>query len=307
MFADLRPTPRVAAVIVTYNSADVLAGCLASLHDQGVVLSDVVVVDNDSRDDTLKVAADDHDLPLRTVELGRNAGFAAGINAGVAAIDLSTVDAVMVLNPDCRLTSGSVGVLARALAQPGRGIAAPRLRNVDGTLQPSVRRRPTVRRVLAEALLGGFAGRVDGLGEFVTDPRAHSHAGPVAWATGAALLISTATIRRIGAWDESFLLYCEETEYCLRAADHGLVTWFEPAAVVTHIGGEQRRSPLLTKLAVANRVTLFRRRHTAAHSALFFAAVAVGEGLRALAGRQTSRAAFGALMRPSLRVRELPQ
>jgi GT2 family glycosyltransferase len=119
------------------------------------------------------------------------------------------------------------------------------------------------------------------------------------------MLLSTETIERLGPWDESFLLYSEETDYCLRAADEGLVTWYEPSAVVEHIGGEQQTNPMLAKLSVVNRVRLFRRRHNALHAAAFFAAVSAGEGVRALLGRATSRASFVALVRPSRRVREL--
>jgi GT2 family glycosyltransferase len=293
---------RVAVVIVTYNSADVLADCLGSLSGQRVELTQVVVIDNASSDKTLAIAGDATGLPVRIVEMGRNAGYAAAVNAGIAALNLSTSDAVLVLNPDCRLTPGSLAVLARVFAHPGRGIAVPLLINPDGSLQPSLRRTPTVTRAFVEALLpGGLAGRLGPLGELVTDPRGYSRPRAVAWATGAAMLISTAAMAAIGPWDESYLLYSEETEYSLRAADRGWSTWFEPAAVVEHIGGDSA----LAKLLTVNRVTLFRRRHNRIHAAAYYAAVVTGEGIRALLGRPTSRASFVALVRPSRRVREL--
>jgi N-acetylglucosaminyl-diphospho-decaprenol L-rhamnosyltransferase len=297
---------RVAVVIVTYNSADVLRDCLASLADQSVDLVDVVVVDNASSDKTVAIAAESTAPPVRVIDMGRNAGYAAAINAGIAVLDISELDAVLVLNPDCRLASGALRILARALRPPGRGIAVPLLVNPDGSLQPSIRRSPTVARALAEALLGGIAGRLRGVGELVTDPRIHSRPGRVAWATGAALLISAAAIVQTGPLDESYLLYSEETEYLLRAADGGWITWFEPAAVIEHIAGNgQATNPVLASLAVVNRVKLFRSRHNRVHAAAFFAAVTIGEGIRALAGRRTSRASFVALVRPSRRVREL--
>jgi GT2 family glycosyltransferase len=307
MAHDLHSTikARVAVVIVTYNSADVLGECLDSLTDQGVEITDVLVVDNASSDKSIAIAEQAQGLPLRVVATGRNGGYSAAINAGLAALDLSTVDSVLVLNPDCRLRPGCVGVLAAALASRGRGIAVPRFLNPDGTLQPSIRNEPTVSRALAEALVGRAAGRFRRLGELVTDEGAHAVPGPVGWATGAAMLLSTETIERVGAWDESFLLYSEETDYCLRAADQGLITWYEPTAVVEHIGGEQQTNPMLAKLSVVNRVELFRRRHNPLHAAAFYTAVAAGEGIRALLGRATSRASFEALVRPSRRVRQL--
>ena len=294
--------PRVAVVIVTYNSASVLGGCLDSLVDQGVRISSVVVADNASRDDSVAIARQATDLPIRTVQLGRNAGYAAAINAGIAEIRLDRVDAVFVTNPDCRLRSGAIRRLADALREPGRGIAIPLVLNPGGSLQPSLRRAPTVGRAWAEALLGGnLAGRLGTLGELVMDPREYERAGSTSWGTGAAMLLSAQTIRDVGPWDESFFLYSEETEYSLRARDRGHGTWYEPAAVVEHIGGEGTANAALSALMVVNKVILFRRRNSRSASWAYFAAIVVNESIRALAGRRTSRATAVALLRRSRR------
>ena len=293
---------RIAVVIVTFNSAEVLVGCLDSLPSQGVDLSHVVVADNASRDGCLAIAEAMTQLPVQAVQLGRNAGYAAAINAGIAALDIRKLDAVFVMNPDCRLRPDTLYLLARALRQPGRGIAVPRLVNPDGSLQPSLRRAPTVGRAVVEAVIGGnLAGRVGTLGELVTDPRDYERPGPAVWATGAAMLVSTDAIRDIGPWDESFLLYSEETEFHLRAADRGWSLWYEPAAVVEHLGGESGTNPTLYALMVSNKVELFRRRRGAAAGAAFFGAVLLGESLRSIAGRRTSRASVQALVSRSRR------
>ncbi|WP_113704538.1 glycosyltransferase family 2 protein [Nonomuraea lactucae] len=292
---------RVAVAIVTYNSASVLGGCLRSLTEgaRGVELAAVVVADNDSADDSLAVARQATGLPVRTVQLGRNAGYAAAINAAVDALDLDTLDAVYVINPDCRLPPGSIAPLAEALRVPGRGIAVPYMVNPDGSLQPSLRRMPTVRRAVVEAVIGGdLAGRLGKLGELVTDPREYERPGTFAWATGAALLLSVPAMREVGRWDESFFLYSEETEYCLRAADLGWTTWYEPRAVIEHIGGDSGTNPALAALLIVNKVKLFRRRRGRLAGAAYHAVVLLGEGGRALAGRRVSRASFAALLRP---------
>ena len=297
---------RMAAVIVTYNSADVIGHCLHSLSNQGAPPAAVIVADNASRDKTRDIAEDFADLPVRVVELRRNAGYAAAVNAGIAALDLTHLDAVLVLNPDCRVLPGALSVLASALRQSGAGIVVPRLVNPDGSLQPSLRRTPTVGRALVEALLpGGLAGRLGPLGELVTDPQLYERPGVTAWATGAAMLLSVSALREVGPWDESFLLFSEETEYSLRAADNGWRTWYEPAAVFEHRGGDSGTNPMLASLLTVNKVVLFRRRHNRLTSAAYFAAVAVGEGIRAATGRRTSRASIGALLQPSRRIREL--
>jgi GT2 family glycosyltransferase len=240
------------------------------------------------------------------VQLGRNAGYAAAVNVGVEALAGIQVDAVMVLNPDCRLRPGALALLARAL-RPGYGVAVPRLLYTDGSLQRSLRRMPTVRRAFAEAVIGGnLAGRIGTLGELITDPRVYERPGEAAWATGAAMLISTETLREIGPWQEDFLLYSEETEFTLRAADFGWKLWYEPAAVIEHIGGESSTNPMLAALLTVNKVRLFRQRRGRLASLAYYLAVVLGVTLRTVAGRRTSRAALVALVRPSRRLTALP-
>jgi N-acetylglucosaminyl-diphospho-decaprenol L-rhamnosyltransferase len=289
--------PRIAVVIVTFNSGDVLEDALESLRAQtGIDLTAVVVADNASTDGSLGIAEAADGLPVRTIQTGRNAGYAAAINIGMDALDMRKIDAVFLMNPDCRLQPDALHRLAGALREPGRGIAVPLIVNPDGTLQPSLRRRPAVGRAIVEAIIGGNrAGRIGALGELVMDSRAYREPGPTAWATGAAMLIATDAIRDLGPWDESFLLYSEETEYCLRAGDRGWTVWYEPAAVVEHIGGESGTNPVLAALVVTNKVELFRRRRGAPASWAYHAAVALGEGVRALLGRRTARTAFTAL------------
>jgi GT2 family glycosyltransferase len=136
----------------------------------------------------------------------------------------------------------------------------------------------------------------------ITDPESYDRPGPAVWATGAAMLISTTALREVGAWDESFFLYSEETEYALRAADRGYALWYEPESIVVHIGGEARVNPALASLVVVNKVKLFRRRHNMVASSAFYAAIFAGVAVRALARRsKVQQASAVALLRRSRR------
>jgi N-acetylglucosaminyl-diphospho-decaprenol L-rhamnosyltransferase len=289
----------IAIVIVTYNSAADLGGCLASLPSEGVDITRVVVVDNNSRDDSVAIALAAADrLPIRSVQTGRNAGYAAAVNAGVATLADEKYDAIWVMNPDTRLRPDTLRILAESLREPRRGIVVPKMLNRDGTLQPSLRRRPTVGRALAEAVVGKPAGRIGTIGELITSPRDYETAHAAVWATGAAWLLSADMVREIGGWDESLLLYSEETEYALRAADHGWHLWFDPRAVVEHKGGDSAVNPRLAALNIFNKVRLYKRRHSLPAASAYYTVVVFGEGLRALTGRRTARAAVAALMHP---------
>lgn len=125
-------------------------------------------------------------------------------------------------------------------------------------------------RALGEAVIGNRrAGRFPRWSELVTDPEAYGRATVADWATGALMALSRDCLDACGAWDESFFLYSEETEYCLRARDRGFATRLEPAASAVHLGGDSQVSPRLWTLLTLNRVRLYRRRHGAAATAAF--------------------------------------
>lgn len=323
--------PSIAALVVTWNSSAVIDGLLASL-DAGLEGVDwrLVVADNDSADDTVakieRWSAANPAASCQVVHTGGNLGYAAGINAALAKAD--RYDAALVLNPDIRLHVGSVrrmydliadgahgsaggrgastsrGAGATAPAggsaarHPRTGIVVPRIVDEHGNLAHSLRREPTVLRLLGEATLGARAGRLAPLGELVLDESAYARPVVADWATGAAMLISKDCLDECGLWDESFFLYSEETEFALRARDHGYLTRLAPQATATHIGGESRVNPELWTLLMSNKIRLYRRRHALPASVAYWAAALLREAPRAAIGQQRSRRAVKALLAP---------
>jgi N-acetylglucosaminyl-diphospho-decaprenol L-rhamnosyltransferase len=287
----------VAVIVVTWNSASVLPGFLAAL-DEGMAGLDwrLVVADNDSADDTVEVLqalAPD----ATVVQTGRNAGYAAGINAALGGAGAYRV--ALICNPDIRMRQGCAERLVESLGD-GVGIAVPLLYE-EGRDTPhySLRRESSVLRALGEAVIGNRrAGRFPRLSELVTDPAAYRRPTRADWATGALMAVSADCLAACGPWDESFFLYSEETEYCLRARDLGYVTQLEPKAEAVHLGGDSQVSPRLWTLLTLNRVRLYGRRHGAVATACFRGAVFLRETSRALLGRKASRAAAAALLRP---------
>ncbi len=270
----------VTAVVVTFDSEAVIDGCLDALAAHAPDVA-VVVVDNGSTDRTRQLVAA-RGPHVRLVESPRNGGYAAGINLGAG--HAAPGDDLLVLNPDARVRAGAVEGLSTALAAAGTGIAVPRLVHPDGSTALSQRRTPTVLRALGEAVLGGErAGRVDALGEIVVGPARYAAPSVVAWASGAAMLVDRRCHEALGGWDESFFLYAEETDLCLRVADRGWLTRYTPDAVVEHIGGHGERTPW-RELMLVNKAVLFRRRHGPVRSVAYRGALALHEALRAWRG-----------------------
>lgn len=286
----------LAVVIVTYNSAPVIGALLDSLPAAlGGLPAEVVVVDNGSADGTADLVAARGDC---RVIRSANVGYAAGINRGVR--EASRADAILVLNPDVRLSPGSVLPLSGALEQPRTGIVVPQLRSADGTLEPSLRRDPTLLRALGLEKTG-----VATLSERIGNATEYDYPHLVDWAQGAVVLMSRECFDALGGWDESFFLYSEETDLSLRARDLGLLTRYEPRSVAVHIGGASGRNNKTHAMQIVNRVRLYRRRNGVLASWCYFWLAIASELTWVARGHPQSWFAIRALLQPSLRPAEL--
>lgn len=286
-------------IVVTWNSAGVIGGLLDSLSIGTAGGPDwhLVVVDNASQDTTIEIVHQ-AEIPATVLQMGRNAGYAAAINAATRAHPSSR--AYLILNPDVRLGPRTTEVLWDSLCRPGVGVSVPRLVDENGSTQLSLRRDPTVLRAMGEAMLGGHrAGRFPALGEIVGDLRAYNDIRNVDWATGAVMMVSAECARRTGEWAEEFFLYSEETDFLLRARDEGFLVQYNPNVDVVHIGGESFVSPQLYSLLTTNKVRFYQKRHGRVRSVLFKCVITLNEILRIR--RTVSRAALRALLRPNPR------
>jgi GT2 family glycosyltransferase len=282
---------RVLVAVVTYNSAADLPSLMASLPAglDGVDWR-LVVADNNSADDSVDVIR--RLAPAATVvETGANLGYAAGVNA---CAELAEPDeALLVLNADVVLDRGCVRELLRACTNGSVGVAVPVVTRSDGVVEPTLRRRPTASRVLAEAVLGARSGR---LGERVEAP-APPRPIDVDWANGAVLLIPADVRRRIGKWQEDLFLYSEEVDYCRRVVDAGWRVRQTPTARATHRGGDVTSSAPLWAQLITNKVVHVARWEGRAAAELVWATLLVAQLVRLPLRRGTHRRALLELWR----------
>ncbi len=287
----------LAVIIVTYNSADALPALLDSLSDglRGIERFEVVIADNNSQDGSAEIAAA-HPIGARVIPMGWNAGYAAAINEAAATVRQGA--GLLILNPDLRLHPDAIRPLFDHLATPTVGVVVPINYRQDGSVDPTLRREPSVLSAWAEAVLGGSLAAKIGWGEIVDLSPQYDSPGVVEWATGSALLISAHARRIVGEWDESFFLYSEEVDYQRRVREAGLSIIFEPRAKVIHACGGSGSSARLFALMTANRIRYYRRHHGRLKAAMFASGIAFGQMLRCWRG-SIHRAGLGGALRPS--------
>jgi N-acetylglucosaminyl-diphospho-decaprenol L-rhamnosyltransferase len=224
-----KPSSDVSVVIVTYNGLPYVERSLESVAGY-----ETVVVDHGSTDGTPELVRER--FPAARLVQQPNLGLAAGWNRGIRETDRRYV---LLLNSDAWTEGDAVDDLAAfADAHADAAVVGPRLRNPDGTLQPSVRAFPTMWRLTTEYFgLRKLAPHSRALNEFYGGGFDHASVKEVDFVKAACLLVRRTAIEEVGPADESFFLFSEEVDWCYRFRQAGWKVFFFPGAEVTHVGG----------------------------------------------------------------------
>jgi N-acetylglucosaminyl-diphospho-decaprenol L-rhamnosyltransferase len=224
----------VTVVVVTWNAAEHLERCLASVEGYPTI-----VVDNGSSDRTVALVRER--FPAVTVIEQENRGMGGGNNAGIQAARGSGEEKRywFLLNSDAWVVGeGLARLAALADARPRAAVIGPRLSNPDGSLQRSVRGEPTLWRLATEYLfLRKLAPRSRALNAFYGGGFSYEQTGEVESLYGAALLVRAEAADEVGLFDEQFFMFSEETDWLHRFRAAGWKVLFTPEAVVVHLGG----------------------------------------------------------------------
>jgi hypothetical protein len=226
----------ISIVIVSWNTADMLASCLTSIfQNQGSVDIEVIVVDNSSIDGSPQMVR--MKFPqVRLIESQKNLGFASGNNLGIRQ---SKGRYLLLLNPDTLIKPEALAILLDFMdTHSDVGGAGARLLNPDGSLQYSCSPVPSLsREFLRMFRLPGI--RSDGYYSMeawgVKQPRA------VDVLLGACLMVRREALDQVGLLDEQYFMYSEEVDLCSRLRRFSWNLFWVPQAEVIHFGGQSTR------------------------------------------------------------------
>jgi N-acetylglucosaminyl-diphospho-decaprenol L-rhamnosyltransferase len=237
----------IAVVIVTYRCAALTVESLGSLETERATCGmriRAIVVDNASGDTPELAAAIDAkrwSAWVTLVTAPRNGGFAYGNNLG---LERAYADAppsyVYFLNPDAQVRPGAIATLAHFLeAHPEVGIAGGSFETADGNDWPIAFRFPGLASELLHGMeIGALTRRFQ---RWMVAQSMSRVAQPTDWISGAAMMIRPSVLAKIGGLDENYFLYFEETDFCYRAKQAGLSTWYVPDSRVMHAMGQSTK------------------------------------------------------------------
>lgn len=270
--------PSVSAVVVSYNTKDLLRSCLESIAAAAryaAVPVAVWVVDNAGSDGSADMVAQEFPQ-AHLIALPRNIGFTGGNNVALAALGFAapvppdleednrvsqvteshrhtvsgaqTPDFVLLLNPDAELTIGALRQFLYVMARhPRAGVCGAYLQYGDGSFQHGAFRFPN----LAQAALDLFppaglpgAGRLYDSSLNGRYPRRQwEQLDPFAvdFVLGAAMFVRGAAIQEVGVFDPAYWMYCEEMDWCMRMHACGWEVLAAPQVRVIHHEAQSSR------------------------------------------------------------------
>ncbi|WP_429726405.1 glycosyltransferase family 2 protein [Alicyclobacillus sendaiensis] len=258
--------PLVSVIVVTHNSRGVLPACLASLERSTCAEDlEVIVVDNDSHDDTVawirdyqlgeqsKIFASFLFLPL-----GVNRGFAYANNRG---IEQSNGKYILLLNPDTIVGERAIEVCVRRLREDSAiGAVGCRLELAGGKLDYACKRSlPTWWNSFCRfTRLSFLFPRSKYFAAYNLTYLDEYGSYEVECLSGAFMMVPRRVYDEVGGLDERFFMYGEDVDWCHRILRAGRRVWYEGSVTTLHLkGANGGRKTRKSKLAFYSSMFLY--------------------------------------------------
>ena len=228
----------VAVILINYNSSDFTIGCISSIIEQSKsdISYGVVVIDNASEEDdygNLKKGLSqlDEKLPLHLFRSKINTGFSTGNMLGIQFISAKYY---FFLNNDCRLQNDCLNMLFDFCEKNTEtALCSPQLLKENGSHQPCFDYFPyLITKILGLGILKLSYGK-----RFIKRKGIYNDPVRVDIVSGSQMFVRSEVFNKIGGFDTTFFLYCEEEDLALRVFRKGYSTYLVPAAKNIHKGG----------------------------------------------------------------------
>lgn len=221
------PAPTLSAVIVTYNSAHVVARCLRSLRSH-LPEAEIVIIDNASEDESVQRCSTFANVAANAT----NVGFGRACNQGALGAAGSHL---LFLNPDVEIVAANGPGLLTELRREPVGLLGALLEGGPGAPPSMLPHRAWPWEVI-EHSFGTLRPR-----ELPALPRPARRQRSL-WPPGAALLCSRTEFLRLGGFRPEFFLYYEDRDLARRYREAGLPIGVTRSLAARHTAGTSSAS-----------------------------------------------------------------
>jgi len=261
-------TPLVVVVIANWNLRNDLIECLGSLYETDYPSMEVIVVDNNSTDDSV-ICVKQQFPQARLIARSENGGYAAALNDGIRLGAALKPSYYLILNNDTIVPPDTLRKLVDVMRADSKiAIAAPKVIYHD---QPE-RIFSLGDRVYSWLPLPVRVGRK------AYDRPAFSKTMAFDYLFGCALLIRTESLKQVGLFDTSFFMYYEDADICRRMRDSGWANVRVGSAIIRHKASlsSKKVSDKMLYLRARNRSWFYRRYPHGRFPVCTFLALSIG-------------------------------
>lgn len=211
--------PKVSIIVVNFNQKQLTLNCLKSLKNITYPNYEVIVVDNNSQDGSVEIITKTFPK-VRQVLNKNNSGYVGGNNSGIRH---AKGKYLLILNNDTLVTPGFIKPLVVDLEKdPSLGIVQSKIFIMDNPKQ--------LDNVVSYLTNIGFLFHI---GYLDNDKPEYQKFKETFAAKGACMMINKAVLA-LGAFDEKYWCYFEESDLCWRAWVMGYHVAFEPRSIIYH-------------------------------------------------------------------------
>lgn len=226
--------------IVNYNTKDFLYQCLSSIYSAPIPLDyQVYVVDNNSLDGSSEMVETCFPL-VYLIQNKQNIGFARSNNQ---VIKNTNSKYVLLLNPDITVMPKSIENITDFMnKQYDVGVLGCKLLNPDKSVQFSCRKFPNAFTIFLRGLYADlFFPDAHIFRHYMMADWNHSTVAEVDWVMGSSLMLRRDALEEVGLFDESFFMYYEDVDLCLRMWKNWKVCYFPYSHMIHHHRQESHR------------------------------------------------------------------
>jgi len=230
--------PSLSIIIVSHNSQDFLRQTLESVSKQTGLSHEIIVVDNQSTDNTLSMLKRDFPL-VKVIKRSTNTGFAAANNLGIKAAKAETI---LFLNPDITLTSKSdlKQCYDRLWQDEKLGCLSPKvILALSGRIdETSHRGFPTPWASFTHFTgLSTLFPNLPILNQYNKRYLGYDQEHFIDSVGGMFMMVKKVVGDAIGWWDEAFDFYGEDLDFCYRLWEHDYPVLYYPTVTIKHYKG----------------------------------------------------------------------
>ena len=214
-------------IIINYKTFDLTKKCIDSLHD---LLSkeigkdvEIIIVDNGSGEDEVSSLQKLRDkIGFKLVLSKENLGFGAGCNFGT---QMAQGENLLFVNSDAKVTLGIIEMADELNRENDLGILGGKIIAENGQTEKSAGKFYNIWHLFL-MLIGGQRFGIDRF-----KPKTFEK---VDWVSGGFMMVKKEVFEKLSGFDESYFMYLEDMDLCLRALKTGFKTYYFPNAQIVH-------------------------------------------------------------------------